>query len=80
MANYDYQNGLFSGKDLLPPGDPNKIIKGQDFEDQFPNIETAVNSKLNIAGPAFTGTMTGGAITITGTLTANLIDGGSYSG
>ena len=80
MANYDYQTGFFGNKDALPSGDPNKIIKGSDFEGEFPEIETAVNSKLNIANPSFTGTMTGGSATLTGTLTANLIDGGTYSG
>lgn len=67
MAEYNYQNGKFSDKDALPPGDPAKIIKGQDFEDEFPEIETAVNSKLNTANPAFTGTMSGG-----------IIDGGTF--
>jgi hypothetical protein len=67
MSDYNYQNGKFSDKDSLPPGDPQKTIFGQDFEDEFPNIEVAVNSKLNIANPVFTGTMQGG-----------IIDGGTY--
>ncbi len=67
MSDYDYQNGKFSGKDALPPGDPQKIIRGQDFEDEFPAIEIAVNSKLNTDNPTFTGTMSGG-----------ILDGGTY--
>jgi hypothetical protein len=67
MADYNYQTGKFSDKDSLPPGDPNKIVRGQDFEDEFPDIQTAVNSKLNIANPTFTGIMNGG-----------IIDGGSF--
>ena len=62
MTDYNYQNGKFSDKDSLPPGDPAKIIRGQDFEDEFPNVEDAVNSKLNTANPAFTGIMSGGTI------------------
>ena len=62
MANYDYQTGKFSDKDSLPPGDAAKIIRGQDFEDEFPFIATAVNSKVNTANPAITGTLTGGII------------------
>lgn len=62
MSDYNYQNGKFSDKDLLPPGDQNKVIRGQDFEDEFPNIEVAVNSKLNTANPTFTGTLNGGTI------------------
>ena len=67
MADYNYQVGKFSDKDSLPPGDPNKIVRGQDFEDEFPDISTGVNSKLNIANPTFTGAMSGG-----------IIDGGTY--
>jgi hypothetical protein len=78
MSNYTYQNGKFGNKDLLPPNDPQKIIKGQDFEEEFPDIEVAVNSKLNTVGPAFSSGLTGDSITITGTLEANLIDGGSF--
>jgi len=38
MTDYNYQNGKFSDKDSLPPGDPAKIIRGQDFEDEFPKV------------------------------------------
>jgi hypothetical protein len=62
MSDYSYQTGKFSDKDLLQPGDPNKTIYGADFEPEFLNIQTAVNSKLNIANPTFTGTMSGGTI------------------
>lgn len=78
MSDYNYQNGKFSDKDTLPPGDPQKIIRGQDFEDEFPDIETAVNSKLNSANPTFTGTMTGLSLSLSGTLEADEINGGTY--
>ena len=90
MTDYNYQNGKFSDKDSLPSGDPAKIIKGQDFEDEFEPIEVAVNSKLNIANPNFTGTITGSNavltgnltgltnLTISGLFTAGTIDGGTF--
>lgn len=62
MTDYSYQNGKFADKDSLPPGDPQKVIKGSDFEPEFENIETAVNSKTNSANPVITGTLQGGTI------------------
>ena len=62
MSEYNYQNGKFSGKDTLPPGDTQKVIRGSDFEPEFVNIETAVNSKANSANPVITGTVSGGTI------------------
>ena len=67
MTDYVYQNGKFSGKDTLPPGDPQKFIKGADYEPEFAGIEAAVNSKVNIANPVITGTLSGG-----------IIDGGTF--
>ena len=78
MSDYNYNNGKFSNKDTLLSGDPDKAIKGSDFEVEFANIETAIASKLNSANPVFTGTMTGTSITISGELQAGLIDGGTY--
>ena len=69
MSNYDYQDGTFSSKDALPPGSPAKVIKGSDFETQFQQLRTAVNSKANSANPVITGRLTGG-----------IIDGGTYEG
>jgi hypothetical protein len=62
MSNYVYQTGKFINKDSLPPGDPNKVVKGADFEPEFTGLQVAVNSKLNSANPTFTGTMNGGVI------------------
>ena len=78
MTDYNYQNGKFSDKDSLPPGDPQKVIRCQDFEEEFPDVEVAVNSKLNSANPVFTGTLSGPIITITGTMTAGRIEGGTW--
>jgi hypothetical protein len=57
MANY-LKATDFAAKDALLSGDPNKIVKGTEIDDEFDAIQTAVNSKANIASPAFTGTPT----------------------
>ena len=44
MANYD-KTVDFAAKDDLPPGDINKRIKGEDIDDQFNAIATAISSK-----------------------------------
>lgn len=48
----------FLVKDSLPTGDAGKIIKGSEFDTEFNNLQTAVNSKANIVSPAFSGTPT----------------------
>lgn len=55
MANY-LKATDFAAKDALLSGDPNKIVKGTEIDDEFDAIQTAVNSKANIASPTFTGT------------------------
>ena len=57
MANY-LKATDFAAKDALLSGDPNKIVKGTEIDDELDAIQTAVNSKANIASPAFTGTPT----------------------
>lgn len=57
MSNYSKTTD-FAAKDALLTGDPNKIVKGTEINDEFDAIQTAVNSKANIASPAFTGTPT----------------------
>ncbi len=78
MADYDYNDGKFLNKDSLPSGDPNKIIKGADFEVEFLAIESMSQSKMNTTNPTFGGTMTGVNLTLSGTLDVGLIDGGLY--
>lgn len=83
MSNYTVTTN-FTTKDSLPSGDAAKVIKGSEFGTEFANIATAVNSKSDLAGPTFTGTTTvatlavSGGATVTGTLAAGLIDGGTY--
>lgn len=57
MSNYTKATD-FAEKDGLPTNDPNKVIKGAEFEDEFDAIATAVNSKADTASPTFTGTVT----------------------
>ena len=55
MANY-LKATDFAAKDALLTGDPNKIVKGTEYNDEFDAIQTAVNSKANSSSPTFTGT------------------------
>jgi hypothetical protein len=55
MAQYTKATN-FAAKDALLPSDPDKIIKGAEFDDEFNAIQTAVNSKSNSISPSFTGT------------------------
>ena len=70
MADYNYpQTAItFGQRDGLTTGDPNKIIKGFDFDPEFLAIETMSTQKLENVDPSFTGTMTGGGI----------VDGGTF--
>ena len=77
MSNYTKATD-FASKDSLPTGDPSKIVKGTEINTEFANIQTAVNSKANAASAALTGTTTAETLTVSGTLTAGTIDGGTY--
>ena len=46
----------FASKDALLSGDPNKIVKGAEIDDEFSAIQTAVNSKADTLSPTLTGT------------------------
>ena len=70
MANY-LKATDFAAKDALLSGDPNKIVKGTEINDEFDAIQTAVNSKANTASPALTGTPTAPTAT-TGTNTTQV--------
>lgn len=77
MANYTKTTN-FAVKDTLASGNPAKIIKGSEIDAEYTAIQTAVATKADSASPTFTGTLTAPAATITGTLTAGTIDGGTY--
>ena len=55
MAQY-VQATNFASKDALISGDPNKIVKGTEINDEFTAIQTAVNSKADALSPTLTGT------------------------
>jgi len=77
MANYTKTTN-FAVKDTLASGNPAKIIKGSEIDSEYNSIQTAVATKADIASPTFTGTVTAPTINVTGTLTADTIDGGTY--
>lgn len=54
MSNYSKTTD-FAAKDALLTGDPNKIVKGTEINDEFDAIQTAVNSKANANNTALTG-------------------------
>jgi len=48
----------FASKDALLTGNPLKIVKGTEIDDEFNAIQTAVNSKADTNSPGLTGTPT----------------------
>lgn len=57
MSNYTKTTN-FLAKDSLPENDSGKIIKGSEFDTEFNNLQTAVNTKADIASPTLTGVPT----------------------
>jgi len=55
MADYTIAVS-WSGKDALADSDANKVISGDDFHTEFTTVQTAINSKADIASETFTGT------------------------
>ncbi len=54
MSDYTYTTNYLA-KDSLPSGDSAKIIKGADFDNDFNAIQSAISSKVDIAGDTITG-------------------------
>lgn len=89
MSNYTKATD-FAAKDALASGNPLKLVRGTEINTEFAAIQTAVNSKADLASPTFTGTLTAatvavtgnqtiaGTLTVTGALTAASIDGGTF--
>jgi len=78
MADYTKTTD-FAVKDGLPSGNPDKLVKGSEIDVELNNIETASATKANRTNPTTTGTHSHtGDTTITGTLTAGVIEGGTY--
>jgi len=55
MSNYSKLTN-FASKDSLASGNPLKVIKGTEIDDEFEAIETAIATKADLASPTFTGT------------------------
>jgi len=49
MSNYTLAVS-WSGKDALADSDANKVISGADFNTEFTVVQTAINSKADLAG------------------------------
>lgn len=89
MSNYTKATD-FASKDALISGNPSKLVRGTEINTEFAAIQTAVNSKADLASPTFTGTLTAvtvavtgnqtiaGTLAVTGALTAASIDGGTF--
>jgi hypothetical protein len=89
MSNYTKATD-FAAKDSLPSGNANKIVRGTEINTEFAALQTAVNSKADLASPTFTGTLTAvtlavtgnetvaGTLTVTGALEAASVDGGTF--
>ena len=61
----------FASKDVLPAGNPLKIVKGTEIDTEFNNIAVAVGTKADLLNPVFTGTPTAPTAS-TGTSTTQL--------
>jgi hypothetical protein len=61
MADYIKATN-FAVKDDLVTGNPAKLVKGTEINTEFDAIATAVQTKINLNNPSFTGTMSGGTI------------------
>lgn len=69
MANYTKLTN-FASKDALASGNPLKIIKGTEIDDELEAIETSIATKADTLSPTITGTATITTATITtGTVT-----------
>jgi hypothetical protein len=55
MSNYSKLTN-FATKDTLVSGNPLKVIKGTEIDDEFEDIETHMATKADLASPVLTGT------------------------
>ena len=70
MSNYVKATD-FAAKDALLSGDPAKIAKGTEIDDELQAIETSIATKADLASPVFTGVPTAPTAT-TGTNTTQV--------
>lgn len=57
MANYVKATD-FASKDALVTGNPNKVVRGTEIDNEFEAIETSVATKADLVSPAFLGSPT----------------------
>ena len=57
MSNYSKSTN-FATKDSLASGNPLKVIKGTEIDDEFEALETSIATKADLASPTLTGTPT----------------------
>lgn len=78
MADYTKTTD-FASKDGLVSGNPLKVVKGVELNTEFEDIETAIATKADIHNETHTGDHTFNSdVVVLGTLTAGLIDGGTF--
>ena len=79
MADYTKSTD-FASKDGLVSGNPLKVVKGTELDEEFNDLETAITTKADIHAETHTGdhTFTGDTVQVQGTLIAGIIDGGTF--
>lgn len=65
MSNY-LKSTNFATKDSLPSGNPGKIVKGTEIDNEFNAIAGSVASKADILNPIFSGLLTTDTLATTG--------------
>lgn len=68
----------FESKDGLTTGNPLKVVKGVELDDEFDAIAVASATKADIHNETHTGTTAFTTVNVSGTLTAGVIDGGTF--
>jgi len=68
MSNYSKLTD-FAAKDALNTGNPSKVVKGTEIDDELSAISTAIATKADLSGPTFTGTVTIPTIALTNAIT-----------
>ena len=71
MSDYSRTSVFFTSKDGLATGNPNKLVRGSEFDTEFNAVKEAVNSKADKAAPTFTGTSQFAEITASSDLTVS---------
>jgi len=68
MSNYSKLTD-FAAKDALSTGNPSKIVKGTEIDDELSAISTAISTKADLTSPTFTGTVVIPTASLTNALT-----------